>query len=204
MGPEKTVWATDLGQNANPPVEDGLALMADAFLADGFTEEEIRTMAVANTPRRGHRAIRRRSRERRVGGFVTEPVHDLAHLGRVELFTPDLDASVRFFISVLGMDEVERIGESVYLRAWGDYERATLQLTAADRPGVGTIAWRATSDPALERRVAAVEQSGLGQGGPTAPSDTAGHTASATPMDTACRSTSRAGTTSPSATRYRR
>ena len=62
------------------------------------------------------------------------------------------------------MDEVERIGESVYLRAWGDYERATLQLTAADRPGVGTIAWRATSDPALERRVAAVEQSGLGQG----------------------------------------
>jgi len=26
-------------------------LMADAFLADGFTEDEIRTMAVANTRR---------------------------------------------------------------------------------------------------------------------------------------------------------
>ena len=51
VGPEYTVWATDLGQNANPPVEDGLALMADAFLADGFTDEEIRTMAVANTRR---------------------------------------------------------------------------------------------------------------------------------------------------------
>jgi hypothetical protein len=51
VGPERTVWATDLGQNANPPVEDGLALMADAFLADGFTDEEIRTMAVANTRR---------------------------------------------------------------------------------------------------------------------------------------------------------
>ena len=49
--PEKTVWATDLGQDANPPVEDGLALMADAFLGDGFTDEEIRTMAVANTRR---------------------------------------------------------------------------------------------------------------------------------------------------------
>ena len=49
VGPEKTVWATDLGQNANPPVEDGLALMADAFLADGFTDDEIRTMAVTNT-----------------------------------------------------------------------------------------------------------------------------------------------------------
>jgi uncharacterized protein DUF6282 len=51
VGAERTVWATDLGQVANPPVEDGLALMADAFLADGFTEDEIRTMAVANTRR---------------------------------------------------------------------------------------------------------------------------------------------------------
>ena len=51
VGPERTVWATDLGQTANPPVEDGLALMADAFLAAGFSEEEIRTMAVANTRR---------------------------------------------------------------------------------------------------------------------------------------------------------
>ena len=51
VGPGRTVWATDLGQNVNPPVEDGLALMADAFLADGFTDAEIRTMAVANTRR---------------------------------------------------------------------------------------------------------------------------------------------------------
>ena len=51
VGPERTVWATDLGQSANPPVEDGLALMADAFLAAGFTDDEIRTMAVANTRR---------------------------------------------------------------------------------------------------------------------------------------------------------
>ena len=45
------MWATDLGQVSNPPVEDGLALMADAFLAAGFTEDEVRTMAVANTRR---------------------------------------------------------------------------------------------------------------------------------------------------------
>jgi hypothetical protein len=51
VGPERTVWATDLGQTANPPVEDGLALMADAFLAAGFDDEEIQTMAVANTRR---------------------------------------------------------------------------------------------------------------------------------------------------------
>jgi hypothetical protein len=51
VGVEHTVWATDLGQTFNPPVEDGLAIMADEHLAAGFTEEEIRTMAVQNTRR---------------------------------------------------------------------------------------------------------------------------------------------------------
>jgi hypothetical protein len=51
VGPERTVWGSDLGQVFNPPVEDGLALMADQFLAAGFTDEEVRTMAVKNTRR---------------------------------------------------------------------------------------------------------------------------------------------------------
>jgi hypothetical protein len=51
VGAERTVWATDLGQVFNPPVEDGLALMADRFLEAGFSEEEVRTMAVTNTRR---------------------------------------------------------------------------------------------------------------------------------------------------------
>jgi Family of unknown function (DUF6282) len=49
VGPERTVWSTDLGQVFNPPVEDGLAIMADRFLEAGFDEEEVRTMAVENT-----------------------------------------------------------------------------------------------------------------------------------------------------------
>jgi hypothetical protein len=49
VGVERTVWSTDLGQVFNPPVEDGLALMADRFLEAGFGEEEVRTMAVTNT-----------------------------------------------------------------------------------------------------------------------------------------------------------
>jgi catechol 2,3-dioxygenase len=95
---------------------------------------------------------------------MTEPVYDVAHLGRVELLTPDLDASVDFFVSILGMDEVAREDGSVYLRAWGDYERSSLHLTPSERPGVGISAWRATSDEALQRRVAAIEASGRGLG----------------------------------------
>jgi hypothetical protein len=50
-GPENSYLSTDLGQPANPPVEDGLALMVDELLSAGFEEEEVRTMAVENTRR---------------------------------------------------------------------------------------------------------------------------------------------------------
>jgi hypothetical protein len=48
-GAESNVLSTDLGQIANPPVEDGLALMADRLLEAGFSGEDVRTMAVLNT-----------------------------------------------------------------------------------------------------------------------------------------------------------
>jgi hypothetical protein len=48
-GPERTIVTTDLGQPHNPPVEDGLALMADALHAAGFSDQEITTMIVSNS-----------------------------------------------------------------------------------------------------------------------------------------------------------
>jgi catechol 2,3-dioxygenase len=55
-------------------------------------------------------------------------------------------------------------GDSVYLRAYDDYEHHTLKLTAANQPGLAHFAWRTRSPQALERRVAAIEKTGLGQG----------------------------------------
>lgn len=51
VGSEHSILSTDLGQRANPPVENGLALMADRLLMAGFSEAEVRTMAVENTRR---------------------------------------------------------------------------------------------------------------------------------------------------------
>jgi hypothetical protein len=51
VGPERSVLSSDLGQVANPPVEDGLALMADRLLGAGFSAAHVRTMAVDNTRR---------------------------------------------------------------------------------------------------------------------------------------------------------
>ena len=50
-GPEHSVLSTDMGQPANPPVEDGLAIIADRLLAAGFTDDDIRTMTVTNSVR---------------------------------------------------------------------------------------------------------------------------------------------------------
>jgi hypothetical protein len=48
-GAEQTIVTTDLGQPDNPPVEDGLALMADALRDAGFMDQEITTMIVSNS-----------------------------------------------------------------------------------------------------------------------------------------------------------
>ena len=49
VGAGRTILSSDLGQVKNPPVEDGLALMADRLLEAGFGEDDVRTMAVTNT-----------------------------------------------------------------------------------------------------------------------------------------------------------
>ena len=70
------------------------------------------------------------------------PLHDVAHLGHVELLTPEPDASLRFFVDVLGLTEVGREGNSVYLRTWDDYERNTVKLTAHDTSGIRRVGLR--------------------------------------------------------------
>jgi len=89
---------------------------------------------------------------------------DLAHLGHVELLTPEPERSLRFFVDGLGMEQEASEGGSVFLRGYGDYQRYSLKLTEAPEPGLGHLALRARSPEALEHAVAAVEAAGLGLG----------------------------------------
>jgi hypothetical protein len=50
-GIANSFFATDLGQPKNPPVEDGLALMADKAFEAGFTNEEVHQLCVTNPAR---------------------------------------------------------------------------------------------------------------------------------------------------------
>ncbi len=95
---------------------------------------------------------------------LQEPIRDVAHLGHVEILTPRPTESLWFFTEILGMTETERQGQSVYLRAYGDYEHCTLKLTEAPHAGLGHVGWRAVSPQALERRAQALAAQGYGKG----------------------------------------
>jgi catechol 2,3-dioxygenase len=68
---------------------------------------------------------------------MNDAFHDVAHLGHVELLTPEFEKSLWFFTDLLAMREVARNGDSVFLHAWDDYEHHTIKLTAAPTSGVG-------------------------------------------------------------------
>lgn len=93
-----------------------------------------------------------------------EPIHDIAHLGHVELLTDKPEASLDFFTNVFGLIESGREGDSVYLRAFDDYEFHSLKLTASNTTGLRHVAYRAASAQALARRVKAIEALGAGIG----------------------------------------
>src|SRR5262245_24584687 len=75
---------------------------------------------------------------------------DVAHVGHLELLTPQPEASLEFFTSVVGLHETGRSGNSTYLRAWGDYERHTLKLTGHTTSGLGHMALRVRDAETLQ------------------------------------------------------
>src|SRR3954464_1009162 len=92
------------------------------------------------------------------------PVSDLAHPRAVEMFTPRREGRLRLFLQRMGMEIDAQDGPSTYLRCAHDYQRWSLKLTASDASGMGVLGVRAWSPEALQRRVAAVEARGLGEG----------------------------------------
>ena len=93
-----------------------------------------------------------------------EPIFDVAQLAHVEIYSPKVDETLWFFKDLLSLSETERDGDSVYLRAYEDFYHHSLKVTYRETPGLGHVSWRASSPQALERRVAALEASGLGKG----------------------------------------
>ncbi len=89
---------------------------------------------------------------------------DIAHIGPVELFTPELEATRDFFVNQMALREVHRDGDSIYLHAWDDYQSYTIRLISRADAGIGRTFFRASSPQAQERLVERIEATGLGRG----------------------------------------
>lgn len=88
------------------------------------------------------------------------PLGHIAHLGHVQLLTPDLEGTVWFFTEILGLTETQRVDGSVHLRTFDDYEETSLIVTPHHATGIGRVSLRAASEEALRRRVDAVQDAG--------------------------------------------
>ena len=65
---------------------------------------------------------------------MSTPIWDIAHVAHVEMLTPRPDESLKFFTDVMGMSVSHATGDSVYLRAYDDYEHHSLLYCALHMP----------------------------------------------------------------------
>ncbi len=86
---------------------------------------------------------------------------EIAHLARVELFSPKPQETLDFFTKFLGMYVTQREGQSVYLRGYEDPYPWSLKITESDQPGMGHAALRTSSPEALERRARSLKDANV-------------------------------------------
>ena len=85
----------------------------------------------------------------------------LSHLSYVAITSPDVEASVEFYKTHVGLTEVAREGGRVYLRCWGDYYAYSVVVVPGDEPSLETMAWRTSSPESLEEAAKRIEAAGI-------------------------------------------
>ena len=85
----------------------------------------------------------------------------LSHLAHLEITSPDVEASARFYEEKFGMRIIDRVNGNVYLRCWGDYYRYSLVITEGPEASLGRMAWRTNSQEALEAAAQRIEATGV-------------------------------------------
>ena len=71
-----------------------------------------------------------------------DPGPQIAHAGTINLGTKNLESSLWFFRDILGMEEVERDGDTAYLRAYQELGHHSLVLTQQDEAIVNSFSFR--------------------------------------------------------------
>ncbi|MGI9825357.1 VOC family protein [Agromyces sp. Marseille-Q5079] len=85
----------------------------------------------------------------------------LSHLAHVEIAAPDPAASVAFYERLVGVRAIASEGGKTYLRSWGDYYDYSLVISHGAEPALVEMAWRTTSDEALDEAARRIEAAGV-------------------------------------------
>lgn len=67
---------------------------------------------------------------------------EISKLGYVALESSNIEASVQFFQNVLGLELTEKVNDSYYFRAWGDFQHHTLSISPGKKGRVTHIGFR--------------------------------------------------------------
>ena len=63
-------------------------------------------------------------------------------MGRVELKVLDLEKSVEYYTKVIGLEETGRVGNSVFFKAWDEYDHHSLIITKSNTAGLAHMAFK--------------------------------------------------------------
>lgn len=86
----------------------------------------------------------------------------LSHLSHVRLATHDVAGTARFYEEQVGVRAIHTDDDgAVYLRTWGDYYQYSLVLEHGEEPALVSMAWRTTSDEALDEAARRIEAAGI-------------------------------------------
>jgi len=82
-------------------------------------------------------------------------------LSHVDITVTDLDLACAYYTKVVGMIEVQRTADSVYLKCWDEIDHHSLRLTYAPRVGFDLMSFKVTSDDDLAELEQAVSRYGF-------------------------------------------
>jgi len=71
-------------------------------------------------------------------------------LGHVEVRVPDLELAAAYYTEVLGLREVERKGDRIFLKAWDEHDHHSVILKYYPRYGLDHMGWKVESVNDLE------------------------------------------------------
>jgi catechol 2,3-dioxygenase len=63
-------------------------------------------------------------------------------MGRIELKVLDLEKAVNYYTNVIGLQETGRMGDSVYFKAWDEFDHHSVILTKSNTSGIGHLAFK--------------------------------------------------------------